>query len=342
MAPLSGKVQTVLGPVDPSELGHVQPHEHLFVNLIPPNLRDLKGEPIRMEDLGFLRRNWISNPENLFLDAEEDALYEMRRFRESGGGTIVDQTIHGLVPNPEALARVSRETGVHVVAGSGFYQAEYHPSEMARWDEEEVADRILREIGEGFSDTGIRAGLIGEIGLSWPVHPDEEKVLRGAIRAQGRSGASVSIHPGRNERAPLQAMRIVAEEGGNPGRTIMCHVDRTLFDLGSMIELAETGCYLEFDLFGQESSFYPLAPIDMPNDAMRVHSILQLIDAGYGERILVSQDICTKHRLTRYGGEGYDHLLQSVIPLMKQKGMSEETVDTIVKKNPARVLAFVG
>lgn len=342
MATLSGKVPTVLGPVDPSRLGFVQPHEHLFVNLVPPNLRDLKGEPIRMDHLGALRRDWISNPENLYLDSEEDARYEMRRFRESGGGTIVDQTIHGLNPDPEALAKVSREAGVHIVAGSGFYQVEYHPPEMENWGVEEVTERILGEIEEGFGDTGIKAGLIGEIGLSWPVHENEAKVLRAAVRAQRRCGASVSIHPGRDEQAPFEAMRVLSEEGGDPGRTVMCHIDRTLFDVDSMIRLAKTGCYLEFDLFGQESSFYPLAPIDMPNDAMRVNYIRQLIDAGYLERILVSQDICAKHRLTRYGGEGYYYLLQSVIPLMRQKAMSDEAIDTIVKENPARLLTFTG
>ena len=342
MSTSSGKVQTVTGPIDPSELGVVHPHEHLFVNLVPPNLRDLKGEPIRMEDLGELRRNWLSNPENLSLVDEETSIDEMRRFKESGGGTLVDQTIHGLAPNPEALVRVSRETGVHIVAGSGFYQVEYHPPELEGWGVEEVTERILGEIEQGFGDTGIKAGLIGEIGLSWPVHPNEDKVLRAAVQAQRRSGASVSIHPGRSEQAPFEAMRVVSEEGGDPGRTVMCHVDRTLFDLESMIRLAEKGCYLEFDLFGQESSFYPLAPIDMPNDATRVHYIRQLIDAGYLERILVSQDICAKHRLTRYGGEGYSYLLQCVLPLMRQKGMSDQAIDTIVKENPARVLTLVG
>ncbi len=340
MSALSGKVQTVLGPVEPAELGFVHAHEHLFVNLIPPNLRDLKGEPIRMEDLGALRRNWISNPENLFLDDEEIAIDEMRQFGSAGGGTIIDQTIQGIDPNPEALVRVSRETGVHIVAGSGFYQMEYHPPELSNWSKEEIAERILTEITEGFGDTGIKAGLIGEIGLSWPVHPDEEKVLRGAVQAQRRSGASLSIHPGRSVEGPFEAMRVVSEEGGEPTRTIMCHIDRTLFDLDSMIRLAETGCCLEFDLFGQESSFYPLAPIDMPNDAMRIDYIRQLIDAGHGEKILVSQDICTKHHLTRYGGEGYAYLLTCVIPLMRQKGMSDSQIDTIGKENPARVLAF--
>jgi phosphotriesterase-related protein len=340
MSVLAGKVQTVLGPIEPAKLGHVQPHEHLFVNLLPPNLRDLKGEPIRMENLGALRRKWISNPENLFLDDEEAAVDEMRRFRDSGGGTLVEQTVHGMNPDPEALARVSRRTGVHIVAGSGFYQVEYHPPELAGMSGEEIEERILREIGEGVGETGIRAGLIGEIGLSWPVDENEEKVLRAAVRAQRRSGASLSIHPGRNGKAPFEAMRVVSEEGGDPARTVMCHIDRTLFDAESMIRLARTGCCLEFDLFGQESSFYPLAPIDMPNDAVRVDRILDLIEAGFLERILVSQDICTKHHLTRYGGEGYSYLIENVLPLMRQKGMSDEAVDTVVKANPARVLTL--
>ncbi len=342
MSTPSGKVQTVLGPVGPNELGLVHAHEHLFVNLLPPNLRDLKGEPIRMEDLGGLRRNWLSNPANLFLDDEETAIDEMRRFREAGGGTIVEQTIQGLAPQPEALVRVSRATGVHIVAGSGFYQVEYHPTQLTHRSKEEIAEGILREITEGFGETGIRAGLIGEIGLSWPVHPNEEKVLRAAVQAQRRSGASVSIHPGRSVEAPFEAMRVVSEEGGDPTRTVMCHIDRTLFDVDSMMRLAETGCCLEFDLFGQESSFYPLAPIDMPNDAVRIDCIRRLIDAGYLDRILVSQDICTKHHLTRYGGEGYAYLLTCVLPLMLQKGMSDREIDTITRRNPARVLAFGG
>jgi phosphotriesterase-related protein len=152
----------------------------------------------------------------------------------------------------------------------------------------------------------------------------------------------LSIHPGRSEEAPFEVMRVVSEEGGDPERTVMCHIDRTFFDVDSMIRLAETGCYLEFDLFGQESSFYPLAPIDMPNDAVRVNYILELIHAGYLERILIAQDICAKHRLTRYGGEGYAYLLTCVLPLMRQKGMSDQAIDTIGRENPARVLTLAG
>lgn len=117
-------------------------------------------------------------------------------------------------------------------------------------------------------------------------------------------------------------------------RVIMSHLDRTLFDLDSMLRLADTGCYLEFDLFGQESSYYPLADIDMPNDATRVDYLTALIARGYGRRLLVAQDICTKTHLRKYGGEGYRHLLRNVVPLMRRKGMSDDEIADITVNNP--------
>ena len=112
-------------------------------------------------------------------------------------------------------------------------------------------------------------------------------------------------------------MEVVVEAGHDPARTIMSHLDRTVVDDADLVRLGESGCYLEFDLFGQESSFYPLSSIDMPNDATRVDHLMHLIEAGYGERLLVAQDICRKTSLTSYGGEGYGHILTNVLPLMR-------------------------
>ena len=341
MAELSGKVQTVLGPVDPGELGHTQPHEHLLVNLLPPDLRGAPGEPIRLETLGQLRRNWINNPFNLYLDDERVAIEEMQVYRASGGGTIIDVTCIGIDRNPKRLVEISQATGVHLVMGSGYYVAANHPPELETWKEDEITAQIVRDVLEGVDATGVKAGIIGEIGLDWPVAENEAKVLRAAASAQQETGASLNIHPGRNPAGPLDAIRIVEEAGGDPERTVMSHIDRTLFTIEDMLALAATGCYLEFDLFGEESSFYPLAPIDMPNDATRIDYLMKLIAAGYRDRLLVSQDICTKIRLTKYGGEGYSHILENVIPMMMQKGMTREDVDAITVENPARVLTFL-
>jgi phosphotriesterase-related protein len=110
--------------------------------------------------------------------------------------------------------------------------------------------------------------------------------------------------------------------------------------MSSFMELAKTGCYLEQDLFGWETSYYPIADLDMPNDAIRLNRIIELMSAGFGDQILVSQDIDTCVRLTKYGGEGYEHLLENVVPVMKRKGFSEEDVSQIMRVNPQRALTI--
>ncbi len=336
-----GKVQTVLGLIDPGELGRTMTHEHLLIDLNVPGARDDPGDELSLRNLGRNRRYSNRNPFILRLDSEEVATGELAEFKAAGGGSIVDATSIGLIRRPEALRRISRTVGVHVVMGCSYYVADYHPPEVGELSERGITAGIVRDLTEGVEGTSIRAGVIGEVGLVWPVHKNEEKVLRASAVAQQETGAPLMIHPGRGRAAPLDAIRIVREAGCDPSRTIMSHIDRTLFDHEEMTALAETGCYLEFDLFGQESSYYPLAPIDMPNDATRVDHIIRLIAAGYRDQLVVAQDICHKHGLKTYGGDGYSHILENMIPVMKRKGMSDGDIDAILADNPKRILAFV-
>ena len=121
----------------------------------------------------------------------------------------------------------------------------------------------------------------------------------------------------------------------------MGHLDRTVFDFDGPGAAGESGCYLEYDLFGHESSFYPLADIDMPSDAQRMDVIKRLVDEGYAKRLVIAHDICTKHRLVAYGGHGYAHILESIVPRLRKRGLSEEDTHSILVANPARVLSFV-
>jgi phosphotriesterase-related protein len=342
----TGKARTVLGDVEPPELGFTQTHEHVFIDLSLPPARETaiserRGYYERIEPESFYRvRRDVMVQDNLLLIDEALAVEELKIFKDLGGKTIVDATSVGLGRDPEALARVSRATGLHIIMGAGYYVADYHPSWVARLSEEEIFEEIVRDVTDGVGDTGVRAGVIGEIGMYWPVREDEVKVLRAAARAQGETGAPLTIHPGRHEEAPLHHMRVVEAAGGDPTRTIMCHIDRTLFDLDAILKVAETGCYVEFDLFGQEESHYALSPIDRPNDATRVDQLIGLIEAGHHDKLLISQDICQKTHLTAYGGEGYGHILKHVLPLMRRKGMTEEDIQAVTVFNPARVLAL--
>jgi phosphotriesterase-related protein len=239
------------------------------------------------------------------------------------------------------LKQIAAETGVKVVMGTAFYVRDFHPPEIAKMTEEEVTDLLAAELEKGVGDPPIRPGIIGEVGLVWPVHPEEAKVLRAAAKAQRRTGMCLSIHPGRNVAAPMDAIRTVVSAGGDPKRTIVCHLDRTLFDISDYLELAKTGCYLELDLFGWETRHYPLSEIDMPNDAVRIDNIIQLVKAGHIDQILVSHDVDSKLRLRVYGGEGYQHILENVVPVMRRKGLNEAQVSQILIENPRRALTIV-
>ena len=340
-------VRTVLGDLHPSQLGRTQTHEHLLIDLIgqmgpraeTPEELARWGEPITLGNYYDVRRHIRLFADNLRLADVDVAIEELGAFSAAGGTTIVDLTTIDLARDPEALRRISRETGVTIVMGTAYYVHDFHPPELAAMAEEEIAEVFVRDLTDGVN--GVRAGIIGEIGLAWPHHPDELKVLRAAVRAQLATGAPVSIHPARDPASPLAAIEEVERAGGDPGRTVVGHIDRTLTRFDDIRALAERGCYVEFDLFGQESSYYDLdTRIDMPNDATRIDHLMSLIEAGAGQRLLVSQDICRKSHLRRYGGEGYGHLLTHVVPMMRRKGMSQAEIDQVFVANPARILSI--
>jgi phosphotriesterase-related protein len=344
---LSGQAQTVIGPVDPKTLGPTMTHEHLLIDFStmfvePPEASQkfLAHQKLSMENLGWIRYNWTSNLDNLLLIEEKTALNEAMYYKREGGGTIVDATTIGIGRDPLALSRLARATNLNIIMGAGWYIDQVHPEDMDFKTENDLAKQIIKELTEGINDTTVKAGIIGEIGCSWPLTDNERKVLRAAATAQSETGAPILIHPGRDETAPMEILEILAEAGANLERVIMGHLDRTVFSDDTTIEIAKSGCYMEYDLFGNESSHYPLPGTYMPNDEQRLEKIQLLMSAGFDEKILVAQDICTKHRLVKYGGHGYHHILQNIIPRMKQKGFSKEEIDNIVTNNPAKILTF--
>jgi phosphotriesterase-related protein len=346
---LAGKVQTVLGAVDPTELGVTVTHEHLLIDFrvvfLPP--KDPKDEPLTREaitlrNLGWVRYNWASSLENLRYEDQSLAIREATHYARAGGGTIVDATSVGLSRNPAALASISRATGLKIVMGSGYYVGPAHPAGFSGRSADDVAGEIVKDITEGVGSTGVRSGMIGEIGCSWPWTNDERKSVLAAVIAQKETGAPLLIHPGRSEAAPMEILDFIVKNGGSPDRTIMGHIERTIFTPRILDELAATGVYLEYDLFGHDSSYYPFAPNTyMPNDAQRLEQIERLISGGRLDRIVLAHDICSRHRLKEYGGHGFDHIPARVVPWMLARGVPQSAIDRMLVQNPARVLTFV-
>ena len=340
---MSVVVQTVGGPVPVERLGRTLTHEHLLIDRThSPRIRANPsgphiGDPIRLDNYYEIRRDH-ANFEDLRLTSVADAIAEITPLQAAGIGTVVDVTPSGIGRDPLGLLAIAQATDVNVVMGCGYYVDQFHPASLDTLGEDAIVDEILAEVTYGVAPTRIRAGVIGEIGLGWPPSPREISVLQAAARAQRASGVALVIHPGRAPEAPFQCLEIVARVGGDRTRCVISHVDRTLFDLRDMCRLADIGCYLSFDLFGVENSYYAPAPIDMPNDAMRIDHIRQLFAAGFKRSVLISQDICVKSRLAKYGGEGYAHIPQRVVPLFRRKGFSDEELDQLLVRNPAAML----
>ena len=346
-ASLSGMAHTVLGPVSPDDLGPTTTHEHLLIDFKmmfrPPSEaseRPKAFEPVTLQNLGWVSYDPFRSQDNLELLDEETAIDEVQRFKAAGGRTIVEATTFGIGRDPHGLVRIARATGVNIVMGAGYYVDVVHPNDMDDKSDSEIADEIVAQLTTGVDDTGVRAGIIGELGCTWPLTDNERKVLRGGARAQRETGAAILIHPGRDPAAPFEVLDVLAEAGADTRRVIIGHLDRTIADVDILLELARRGPYLEYDLFGWEVSNYSPSDMDMPNDAQRIAFIERLVQEGHADQVVIAHDMCFKSRLASYGGHGYSHILENIVPRMRARGIPEGDIDSIVVANPARVLTY--
>jgi phosphotriesterase-related protein len=346
-------IRTVLGDIDPADLGRTMCHEHLLVDQrivsfrepADPEERALAYRPVTIDILGWLQWNWMSNLDNLVLDSESEAIAELTFYAQARGGSIIDCTLPGIGRRPDAMARIARATGVNVVMGSGFYVQQTHPARVAEMSEDDITREIVSEFTDGVGPDRIPAGSIGEIGSSWPMTGDEAKVFRAAGRAQRELDCALTTHPGRHPDSPAQIMELLRSVGTDMERVIIGHIERTTMRLDAQQRIADAGCYVQFDLFGTEiTATFPYQEfgIDIPSDAQRLVAIAQLTASGHGDRILVAHDVGSKHRTRRYGGLGYDHFLRDIVPWMEKRGMGPEFVSRIVEENPRRAFAIPG
>jgi phosphotriesterase-related protein len=354
---LSDKVQTVLGAIDPGDLGVTLPHEHLLIDQTcggvyfnepeEASQRSLAYQPVTLENLSWVRYNMTDNLDNRMLLDEEMSIREAMLFKLHGGKTIVDQTSIGIGRDPHALARISRATGLNIIMGSGYYIDGSYPREpMDAKDEEQVADEIIHDIRTGVGGTDIHSGIIGELGCSWPLRPNEMKVLRAGALAQRETGCAVFVHPGRNEKSPVEIIDVLDKAGADLKRVIVSHMCRCGFRLDTRRKLLDSSCFIAYDNFGLEG-YYPIRLAvaedhlpDMLNDVQRIKEIKELIDMGYINQILISQDIGMKITTFSYGGGGYAHILRDVLPYMKAYGITDDHIETIMVGNPRRLLTL--
>lgn len=341
----SGQVMTVAGPVAAADLGVTLMHEHILNDCrcwwnkpLEPERLHLATEPVHIGIIGELRMDPFVNLHNCALDDEPLAIAEVSAFANAGGRTIVDPTCRGIGRDPNALLRISKASGLNVVMGAGYYLQSSHPPELKGLSIDGVADQIAEEALEGVDGTDIKIGLIGEIGVSSDFTPDEEKSLRGAARAQRRTGLPLMVHLPGWFRLADKVLDIVEEEGGNPHHTVLCHMNPSHADFDYQVALAERGAFLEYDMIGMDF-FYADQGVQSPSDDENAAGIKRLVDAGFLDRILLSQDVFLKMMLTRYGGFGYAYVVKHFLPRLKRFGLTDDELQTLMVANPQSVFA---
>jgi phosphotriesterase-related protein len=307
------RIQTVLGPLDPGELGPTMMHEHTFFDLeVSPGSYDaIVADAVMLGD-------------------------ELARYATAAGpgAAIVDVTPRGIGRNPAGLAALSRRTGVHIVMGGGWYRREYHPPEIAGTSTDRLADLIVAEFADGVGDTGVRPGILGELGTGRgpAMSPGEERAFRAAARAQRQVGFSISTHTTHYGELAFEQIEVLRDEGVPVERIVIGHLGE-LVGADDVLAIAATGVLVQVDHVGRAGG----AMID---DHQRARNVAELVRAGHVRQVTLSMDICANSQMHVRGGHGYDHLLRAFVPLLREQGIAEGDIATMLVENPRRVLAF--
>ena len=342
------EIYTIKGPRDLSIYRRICAHEHLLLDMtheaVEPKSeeeRELFYGEVCMERLGLLRRNPYVVRDNLILDDEQDAVKELRFLEKHDVGLFLDLTPIGLGRDVRKLQWISERTNIDLVVGTGFFVHDALDAASSELSTDAMADIMIREIEVGIDDTDIRAGVIGEVGVSEKIYPVERRSLLAAAKAHRKTGLPIYLHTYPWSWAGLEAVELLMKNGVAAKHICVCHIDVT-FDIEYLHRLLELGVYIEFDNFGKEFYFEAqdgaFAGGPFATDVERVRMLRTLAEEGYGPQIMIANDVCLKASLHKYGGWGYDHIFENIVPMMRQEKLSGELITQIVDTNPIRFL----
>ncbi|CUN77658.1 phosphotriesterase-related protein [Eubacterium sp. am_0171] len=298
-------IQTVNGKISPEELGITMCHEHLALDLSP-----VRGD----KDSDF--------------DDTELILDEIRKMQAYGVKSVVEVTCNDMGRDVEKLRMYSKACGIHIIAATGFYLEEYHSDAVREASPEELSEIFCKDILEGIDGTDIKAGVIGEVASGNPsMGPSERNVLIAAALAGKQTGLAVTTHCQLGRLAMEQA-RLFEKYGMDPAKIVLGHLDlandRTYYE-----EVLKTGVNIGFDTIGKTAYL---------SDEVRADNLMWLLERGWEERIVLSQDISRKSYLSSRGKySGYMTVMKDFVPLLKEWGIQPGTLNKLLIDNPARI-----
>ncbi len=272
----------------------------------------------------------------------EDVIPELREYRAVGGFAICELTPMGLGRNPTRTLQVSKETEVMIVLGTGIYHEIFHPHEIVRMKSDQITEMFLRDINIGIENTGVKAGIIGELGTyTYEISKREKTVFIAAAQAAIESGLAISTHTHAGELAREQAVFLLSL-GVKPKKIIIGHLDDKFPLRGEeslMRDLLSLGVWIQFDDIGFDY-FSPTLGVQMPTDKARIELLSHLISDGFGDQILLGSDICKGSHLKAQGGPGFSHFAGSFYDAALQFGISEGAMKIMLIDNPVVALSF--
>ncbi len=307
-------VNSVLGPLDTADLGFTLPHEHL--------IDSGPGIPNTYDEL--VNREWVL----------ETATSDLTQARREGVDTIVEVSPLDLGRDVTLMREVSQRTGVQFICCTGCWLDV--PRSFWGRSPDFVASLWVREIEEGIEGTGIRAGII-KVATSDPILEPEELMLRAAARAHRRTGVPITTHTPPRSRVGEAQVRIFEQEGVEPGRVYIGHVNNTL-DKEYHSNLVESGVFLGWDINN------PKGRQDLPGWEQRTDYLKGLLDAGFGSQIMLSHDwniVLTRVPSPGFptreeNPDGYLWITRAVLPRLRALGMPEGIIQQMMVDNPRR------
>jgi len=300
------RIQTVLGSVEPSDLGVTLIHEHLLCDLIGAD----RVGPHRY------------NAEEVF----EVMLPYLLRLREAGGQTLVDCTPKYLGRDVGLLRRFAQASGLHIITAAGLYKEPSLPESAIEGSAESIAEEFIREAEEGIEGTDIRPGLIKIAMPDGPLDSLYEKIVRAAAITHLRTGLTIAAHTGEG-RTALQELETLAQEGVAANAFIWVHAD-TEPDSGLRREAASRGAWIEIDGIG------------FTDERRHIAMIHEVLEAGLEERLLISQDAGWYTIGEPRGGapRPYEKLLTHFLPALEVSGVARTIINNLITVNPRRAL----
>ncbi|HMO96880.1 MAG TPA: hypothetical protein PKD27_12240 [Tepidiformaceae bacterium] len=307
-------VETVLGPIEANSLGVTLSHEHVLVGM---------GEDNHHYPWMF---DWPASRAN--------AIRELSQAKAGGIDTVIDLTTPDLGRDVDFVRDVSRESGMQVVMATGIWRD--IPRSFWTRDIDAIADIFVREIEVGINDTGVKAGCIKVANDMGGVTPEGERILRGAARACIRTGCPISTHQWAPEKVGQRQLEIFIEEGAPLDRIAIGHSADTT-DVDYLEGLLKAGVFLSMDR-------YPGAA-GRPNWEQRNTTVKALIDRGWADRMMLGHDYAPAPvlygapRPEVTGTTRYLFVTTVAVPALRASGVSQETIDTMMREVPRRFLA---